>query len=155
MKTVQAVVRTGHRVASGQSTSDTRFPLGTIRMQEPFFKERGLDLAAFFGGDFIRGTLNLSISPLSFKIAKPEYFFEQVKWADLFPPENFFMSPVKVLFGGKEHQGMIYIPDPATKPDHFQDPSIIEVLAEKIEGLNYGDTVSLLYNPEAIEIFEH
>jgi hypothetical protein len=50
---------------------------------------------------------------------------------------------------------MIYIPDPATKPDHFQDPSIIEGLAEKIEGLNYGDTVSLLYNPEAIEIFEH
>jgi len=152
MKTVKAIVRAGHRVASGESTSDRRFPGGTIRMQEPFFKERGLDFNAFFGGDFVYGTLNLSIAPHRFKIASPEFFFQNVKWTDVFPPENFYFSPAEVGFRKKNYKALIYIPDPATKPDHFQDPSVIEVIAERVDGLSYDDEVILSYPAEALEI---
>ena len=152
METIKAVLNSGHRVASGESTGDLRFPLGTIRMQKPFFKDRGLDFDAFFGGDFVYGTLNLSIAPDRFNIAKPRYYFHQVKWTDIFPPENFYLSPAEVRFRGKNHKALIYIPDPATKPDHFQGASIIEVIAERVEGITYGDEVTLAYPPKAIEI---
>ncbi|MFA4995314.1 MAG: hypothetical protein WC521_08455 [Bdellovibrionales bacterium] len=152
MKTIKAIVRSGHRVASGESTSDKRFPGGTIRMQEPFFKERGLDFHAFFGGDFVYGTLNLSIAPHHFKIAKPQFFFSQIKWTDIFPPENFYLSPAEVRFRTKNYKALIYIPDPATKPDHFQAPEVIEVIAQRVEGISSGDEVVLSYPAEALEI---
>lgn len=151
MKTVKAVVLEGHRVASGTSQEDKRFPGGTIRMQKPFFKERGLDFDAYLDGDFIYGMLNLSIAPHSFKIAKPEFFFPEVKWTDVFPPENFFLSAAEVMFRGRGYKALIYIPDPATKPDHFHDLSVIEVIAQRIEGIAYGDEVELGYTIQAQE----
>ncbi len=154
MNTVKAIVCSGHRVASGESASDRRFPGGTIRMQEPFFRERGLDFKSYFGGDFVYGTLNLSIALHRFKIAKPKFFFPAVKWTDVFPPENFFLSPAKVGFREKDYNALIYIPDPATKRDHFQEPSVIEVIAEPIEEISYGDQVVLSLPEEAIELDE-
>ena len=44
-RTPGVVVR-GHGVASGRA-GDPRFPHGTVAMQIPFFRERGLDLAGF------------------------------------------------------------------------------------------------------------
>lgn len=152
MKTVKGAVLEGHRVASGTSQEDKRFPGGTIRMQKPFFKERGLDFDAYFDGDFVYGTLNLSIAPRHFKIAKPEFYFPQIKWTDIFPPENFFLSAAEVAFGGRAYRALIYIPDPATKPDHFHDLSVIEVIAQRIEGIAYGDEVRLGYAETAIEV---
>lgn len=152
MQTIEAVVQSGYQVASGHSTTDKRFPGGTIRMQKPFFKERGMDLDAYFDNDFVHGTLNLSIEPKTFTIGKTEYFFEEVKWTDQFGAENFFMSPAELRFKGNSYKAMIYIPDPSTKPDHFQKPTIIEVLAQTVPELAYGDTVTLAFNPEAILI---
>ncbi|MDD3287397.1 MAG: hypothetical protein PHX43_00125 [Alphaproteobacteria bacterium] len=152
MKTVEAIVRAGHRVASGESKTDVRFPEGTIRMQAPFFKERGFDLRAYFDGDFVYGTLNLSIAPHSFAIAQPEHFFDSIKWTPLQPAENFFMTPAQINFRQQNYKAIIYIPDPATKPAHFQAPDIIEVIAQTIPDLHYGDKVNLTYNPKAIVI---
>jgi hypothetical protein len=152
MKLVKATVCSGHRVASGESRVDPRFPGGTIRMQQPFFKAKGLDLDVFFDGDFVYGTLNLSVAPQRFKIAKPEFFFRDVKWTDVFPPENFYLSPAEVRFKGKNYKALIYIPDPVTKPAHFQNASTLEVIAQRIEGISCGDEVVLAYATEALEI---
>jgi hypothetical protein len=152
MKSVRAVVQSGHRVASGESADDRRFPGGTIRMQKPFFKDKGLDFDAFFDGDFVYGTLNLSIAPNKFKIGKPKFYFPNIKWTDVFPPENFYLSPAEVRFKGKNYKTLVYIPDPATKPDHFQCASIIEVIAQRIEGISCGDEVVLAYPQEALVI---
>jgi len=154
MQQIKAVVQAGHRVASGESTVDKRFPGGTIRMQKPFFKERGLDFDAYFGGDFVYGTLNLSVAPKKVKIGKTQYSFPQVKWTDVFPPENFFLHPADLHFHGKKYKALLYIPDPATKPDHFQGASIIEVIAKRIEGIQAGDEVVLACTPEAIKVME-
>ncbi|MFA5041480.1 MAG: hypothetical protein WC464_07600 [Bdellovibrionales bacterium] len=152
MNTIKAVVCSGHRVASGESTDDLRFPGGTIRMQAPFFKAAGLDFDAYFDGDFVYGTLNLSVAPEKIKIAKPQYSFPKIKWTDVFPPENFFLSPATVHFRGKNYKALLYIPDPATKPDHFQGASVIEVIAQRIKDISSGDEVTLMFPASAIEI---
>lgn len=152
MQTVKAKIVPGHQVASGRSTKDLRFPGGTIRMQKPHFKQAGFDMDAFFGGDFVHGTLNLDISPRKFTIKSPEIFLRAVTWSDITPAENFFLSPAKILFKETAYTALIYIPDPATKPDHFQAPTVIEVIAQTIPGAEYGAEVFLHYAPDAIEI---
>jgi hypothetical protein len=59
---VTGFVCQGFRVASGQTT-DSPYPAGTIAMQVPFFRDRGLDLSRYF-----LGTLNVSIAPKVFTI---------------------------------------------------------------------------------------
>jgi hypothetical protein len=152
LRQVSAVVARGHGVASGQSTADMRFPMGTIRLQLPFFAARGLDLDAYFSGNFLAATLNLDVAPWRVQILKPEFFLSSVDWTDLMPAENFYLSAAQVGFGERLYKAMLYIPDPATKPDHFQPPTIVETIAEPIAGLGHGDAVTLHYHPAAIRL---
>ncbi len=149
---LSAVVARGHGVASGQCAADTRFPGGTIRMQLPFFAAQGLDLDAYFSGSFLAATLNLDVAPCRVQILRPEFVLSSVKWTDLMPAENFFLSAARIGFGEYLYKAMLYIPDPATKPDHFQPPTIVEAIAEPISGLGYGDVVALHYNPAAMRL---
>lgn len=141
---VSGIIVEGHRVAS-QPSKD--YPYAALEKQKPYFKERGLDLEPYF-----LGTLNVSIARLSFELVNPEVTFPLVAWTDLHPPETFSFSPCKVRFLGIEYEGMVYYPHPETKIRHFQDPSLIEVLAEFIPGIGYGSKVELLLNPEQIKI---
>jgi hypothetical protein len=147
---IKGVVIRGHRVASGTSEIDRRFPQGSILMQTPLFKRQGLDLTAYFGGDFFKGTLNVSIEPLIWEIVKPEYIMHGVRWTDLQPAENFFLSPAALAYCGQSYRAMLYIPDPTTKHAHFNPPHIIDVLAAPIPGIGYGSEVELSYNPAAV-----
>lgn len=151
IKNLQASVTEGYQVASGNSTTDKRFPDGTIKMQIPFFKKEGFDFNEYFENSFIYGTLNLEIKNYSVHIAKPEYFFKNIMWTDLLPAENFYLSKAKLLYKNKFYKAIIYIPDPSTKVDHFQKSSTIEIIAEKITDINYGDKVILVYDDNAIQ----
>ena len=44
------------------------------------------------------------------------------------------------------------MPDPATKAEHFQNPTILELILPKIDGLNYGDAVTIEVYDEQIEL---
>jgi hypothetical protein len=147
---ITGVVIPGHRIASGTSETDRRFPRGSIAMQAPHFKRQGLDLTAYFGGDFFTGTLNVSIEPQIWEIVKPEYTMRAVRWTDLQPAENFFLSPAALAYRGQSYRAMLYIPDPATKPTHFNPPYIVDVLAVPISGIGYGSEVELSYNSAAV-----
>ncbi len=116
-------------------------------MQLPYFKEQGLDLFPFF-----RGTLNVSISPYIFTMKNPEFTFRQLQWTDKHPPEDFSFSRCQIVFDGKTYQGWVYYPHPETKKMHFQDPSIIEIIASHIPNLGYGDRVNLMLNVNEIEV---
>jgi hypothetical protein len=142
----------GHGVASGQSTKDTRFPQGTIRLQELAFRQRGFDLASYFKNSFVHGTLNIRFARGVTAIRRPDLVFRDVSWTEFFPPENFFLSQCVVRFASREFRGLIYIPDPATKPDHFQDARTVEVIAEPIPGLKCGDTLEVIFDSDAISI---
>jgi hypothetical protein len=145
-KVVKGIIIKGHRVASQPSAV---YPYPTLEKQKPYFREYGLDLDRFF-----LGTLNISIAPLTFEMIKPEYTFPLVAWTDLHPPETFSFSHCKVRFWGQEYEGMVYYPHPETKIRHFQDPSMIEVMAKEIPGIGYGSRVELFFDPEQIRIGE-
>ena len=132
----------GYRVASGPSKD---YPYGALDRQRPLFKSRGLDLGPYFNG-----TLNIDIRPNTFKLVKSEFTFQHVEWTDLHPPEHFSFSRCKVIHKDIEYEGWVYYPHPETKLRHFQDPSLLEVIAVPILDVKYGDELDVLVNPEEI-----
>ena len=85
-------------------------------------------------------------------ILRPEIRVPAVRWTEHFPPENFFLSRCRLAWRGTERPAYLYIPDPATKPDHLQPGSIAELLCGFVAGLEYGESAELLYAPAAISI---
>ena len=134
---IQGVVVAGHGVASGTG-QDRRYPAGTIRLQQPFFLERGIDLSGYFPG-----TLNVDLAPQTPPPAQPR-FDGVIRWfEDL--EERFLLSAVEVEAHGARHAGLWYYPHPDTKPAHFQRSTVVELLLPWIEGLRAGDRVSVRF----------
>ncbi len=142
--TITGILTQGHQVASRPSAA---YPYSSLEKQKPYFKDLGLDLSTYFNG-----TLNISIAPLEFEMTNPEFTFPLVEWTDLHPPETFSFSRCKVKFEGQEYAGWVYYPHPETKKTHFQNPSLIEVIAGRIPNIKYGDTVEIKINPLEITI---
>lgn len=134
----------GYHVASGPSAD---YPYGALERQRPLFKERGLDLDAYFNG-----TLNIDIRPYIFTMKKPQHTFHDVEWTDLHPPEHFSFSHCKVLYKDREYDGWVYYPHPETKERNFQNPSLVEVIATPVPEIKYGDELQVLLNPEEITV---
>ena len=141
---IHGILVEGYQVASGPSKD---YPYGALDRQRPLFKTRGLDLSSYFNG-----TLNIDIRPFTFTMAKPEFTFQNVEWTDLHPPEHFSFSHCKVIYKEVEYDGWVYYPHPETKLRHFQNPSLLEVIAEPIDGIQYGDEVDVLVNGDEIGI---
>jgi hypothetical protein len=141
---VHGIVVQGYRVASGPSKD---YPYGALDRQRPIFKARGLDLEGYFNG-----TLNIDIRPFTFRLIKPEFTFRHVEWTDLHPPEHFSFSRCQVIYKDIEYEGWVYYPHPETKLRHFQNPSLLEVIAHQIPDIKYGAEVEVLVNPERIEV---
>jgi len=128
----------GHRVASGLN-GNPRFPGGTLQMQTPHFLALGLDLRVFHPG-----TLNVSIAPLNYQVGNAKLTFRQVKWHPTEPAEDFSFFDVRVLRLHKPAvAGLIYYPHPDTKPEHFQNPDVLELLLPFVDGIQYGLELSL------------
>ena len=136
----------GYRVASGPSAD---YPYGALDRQRPLFKRGGLDLDGFFNG-----TLNIDISPYAFKMEKPQYTFHDTEWTDLHPPEHFSFSRCKVIYREVEYDGWVYYPHPETKKRNFQNPSLIEVIATPIPGIEYGAELEVALNPDEITVYK-
>jgi hypothetical protein len=144
---VSAVVKPGHRVASGLN-ENPRFPGGTLAMQGPFFARLGLDL-----GGYHSGTLNLSIAPHCHRVVQPRLTFRQVKWHPTEPAEDFSFFDCRLTMPGAEAvQALVYYPHPETKPEHFQSPDVLEILAPSLPGLVYGMQVMLTVDPAQMVI---
>jgi hypothetical protein len=144
---IDGIVQAGYGVASGKA-EHSPYPKGTIEMQTPIFKERGLDLTAFFPG-----TLNIDISPNRFEILAAPYVFRNVDWAEGFDPEDFSFIPCQIIYQHQSFESFVYYPHPETKIGHFQNPSIVEVIAPFISGLKYGDRVIFRADSNQIKIF--
>ena len=137
-----------------------RFPAGVPRRirtvtdtlrrvdRQGAFKERGRDLNAYFMA------LELGIQPNALKLLKPEFTFHHVEWTDLHPPEHFSFSRCKVIYKDIEYEGWVYYPHPETKLRHFQNPSLLEVIAVLIPHIEYGDELDVLVNSEEILVME-
>ncbi len=140
------IVKPGYQVASGNA-KNSPYQQGTLKMQLPCFKTLGLDLSGFF-----LGTLNISIAPHTFKLVQPKFSFALVKWHPDYAAETFSFSPCQVVYQNISYDGLIYYPHPETKIGHFQNDSIMEIIAPWIPKLNYGDRLSLKLDPQAIKL---
>jgi len=137
-QTVVARILQGHRVASGLNRNP-RFPGGTLRMQVPHFLALGLDLRPFYPG-----TLNVNIAPCCYRVAMARHTFANVKWHPTEPAEDFSFFDVRLVRSDAPSiAGFIYHPHPETKPEHFQQPGVLELLLPFVEGLSYGMELSL------------
>ena len=145
------LVTRGHRVASG-ACGDARFPAGTIAPQLPFFRRLVPDFEAWLGGPAHPGTINLLFADTCVTILAPEIVVRDVRWTERFPPEAFFLSRAELATRAGVHRAFLYIPDPATKPDHPTAPGVVELLAGFVPGLDYGAPVALRHSPDAIRL---
>lgn len=128
----------GHRVASGQN-GNPLFPGGTLKMQTPFFRTLGLELGCYHAG-----TLNVSIAPLRYRVVAPRRTFRALKWHPTEPAEDFSFFDVRLLRdNARAVEGLIYFPHPETKPTHFQQPDVLELLFPFVEGLSYRAEIQL------------
>jgi hypothetical protein len=144
-----AMVR-GHRVASGHG-NDPRFPGGTIRPQLAAFRAAIPDFDHYLGGDAFAGTINVRLTGFG-KImpGEPDFRIGPVHWTDVFPPEIFLISRAMVRIRDHEHPAFLYIPDPATKPGHYQPTDVVELLSGFLPDLTYGDPVTIGYAPQVL-----
>lgn len=142
---VHGVVVRGHGVASGRS-GDPRFPGGTIAMQRPVFLRLGLDLRGFFPG-----TVNVDVTPWSFRPGPDALRLERVAWHPDAPPETFSFARAALVRRGRRHRALVYWPHPETKPEHFQPPGVVEILAVRVPGLEPGDAVQIETPPGQAE----
>ncbi len=92
---------------------------------------------------FPRGNPQPRHCAIPFRLVEPEHTFRRVEWTPLHPPEDFSFSRCRILHAGREVEGWIYTPHPETKADHFQPPTMLEVLAPFLPGIAYGDEVTL------------
>lgn len=141
---IHGILAQGYRVASGPSKD---YPYGALDRQRPLFKARGLDLSNYFNG-----TLNIDIHPHMFQLIKPEFTFHNVEWTDLHPPEHFSFSRCKVIYQDVEYEGWVYYPHPETKLRHFQNPSLLEVIAHPIPSIKYGDELDVMVSPQEVAV---
>ena len=101
------------------------------------------------------GTINLDISPCSYKIKAPKYFFKDIDWSDFIPPENFYFFDVSLHHKDKTYKRLVYMPDPETKENHIQRPNILELIFPKIEDLEYGVIVDIELKIDQIDMIEN
>jgi len=118
-----------------------------VRMQAPFFADRGLDLSGLH-----LATLNVSIAPLHFRMGVPEFRFPRIAWTELHPAEDFSFSRCVLEFDGVRHDALVYYPHPETKARHFVDDQTIEIIAPYIERIQAGDVVLLAVRSSEVEV---
>jgi hypothetical protein len=117
-------------------------------MQLEPFRQRGVDLSRYYPG-----TLNLSIAPHRYRVLRPSTTLRDVRWHPTESAEDFSFFDCRLLVDdGRVYRGLIYYPHPDTKPDHLQPDDVLEVLAERVEGIGYGDAVWLELVTEQIEL---
>jgi hypothetical protein len=141
---LSGTVMPGHGVASGRA-ANSPYPQGSIAMQMPFFKELGLDL-----GHCWPGTLNVSIAPQTWQLLRADHCFERLQWTHLHPPETFSFVAVQLTWRSQHTGAWLYRPHPETKAAHHQAPSVMEIIAPRMEGLAYGDAVGLAFADGAV-----
>jgi len=127
----------GYGVASG-SSPDSPYPRGSIELQKPFFKKRGVLLDSFFNG-----TLNLHYRGPELRLLQADFTLHRVKWSRVIQAEDFSFVQASLRFNSRQYPALIYYPHPQTKPMHHQAPTVLELLAPHIAGVHYGAEVTL------------
>jgi hypothetical protein len=128
--TFRGAIVQGKRATSGAE--------GTISRQRRFFISHGVKRAE----GWYLGTININIAPREFEILKADYVVA-AKWHPDSPDveETFWLVDVTLEHKGEIYPAYLYYPCPSQFKAHPN--TIMEILAAKIEGLEYGDIATV------------
>ena len=150
--TVSGVVVEGYRIASGLNREGAiTGPNGEV-VRDSFVRQR-----KFFEAEIPEmksvwtGTINLSIAPKACHMLKWDYEVT-CEWQPGTVETFGIVKDVILRARGGMYNGFIYYPLPS--PIHSPRHDLIELLAPKIEGLAYGDEVSIDVAADTISIQE-
>ena len=147
IKKLKGVLVKGYQIASGTSTI-TPYKDGSIKLQKPFFEERGFCMKTLY-----LATLNIDIPNHEFIITNPTYYFENLKWEKDFPAETFSIVSCTLKYKMKQYDAYIYYPHVETKSDHIQKKSTLEVLSPFVDGISYEDEVEVQLDTLNISVY--
>ncbi|MBO9490600.1 hypothetical protein J7384_09510 [Endozoicomonas sp. G2_1] len=136
----------GHQIASGLA-ADSPYPKGSIEMQAPYFKMLGLDLSNYY-----LATINAQFNCHAIATKQYHNYFQDVHWAAGFASESFGFIKCGILWQNKRYDALIYQPDKTTKIAHTQPENCLEIIAPKLDGLDYGDQLILQVDANYIEL---
>lgn len=145
MTTIQGIVVEGHGIASGKN--EFHGIGSTIKAQYVAFKERGFDMEAH---DLYYGTINLDISPYTYEFKNSLHTFENVKWYPTQPAETFSLFNCILHTPSGDVEAFIYHPHPETKPIEFLGHNMLEILAPRVAGIQYGQSLKVTVKPEQV-----
>ena len=170
MLTIYAgVVVPGFQLASGQAVGRQKdpsmFPAGTLEMQHPWLKARGIDLQALVPGLFW-GTVNVKTGR-KLRLVRPDHTIADLDWTigvegpGRIAPETFSWIRCCLACPSAEesnavgyYPGLIYYPHPETKPcPDAHDFHVLEVLTSKVANLAYDMPASVICRSDAFEAF--
>ena len=146
--TVKGRIVRGLQAASGRSRLMRR---GTIALQLPHFRAMVPGFDRFFDGTPHAATLNVEVPGRRIEVARPALRVPDVRW-ERNMVENFYLQPCSLRFSGRDYRGMVYIPDPATKPAGLPVGHVLEVMTRKVPFIRYGSPVSLTFDEAAVRL---
>ena len=147
---VEGIVSQGYRIASGLNKEGVPGPNGEILTdsfvrQRPFFEKEIPELKNVW-----TGTINIDIAPRICRMTKLDHEVT-CEWHPGITEIFGIVEDVAITYRGKRYEpAFIYYPLPSKI--HTPRDSVIEVLAPKIDGLAYGDEISIEVSPEKLTI---
>jgi hypothetical protein len=154
--TIRGVIKPGYGIASWDSKKTQElvsnvYPDGrkiivdkTVYRQFPFFCDAGVA-----GIERMHpGTINIDISPREFSLVEPDYKIT-CEWIPGIR-ETFWLTGVTLIHNEKQYPAYIYYP--CISEQHVARNFMIEVIAEKIEGVAYDDDVLLVLDTRSIQV---
>ena len=81
---------------------------------------------------------------MQYQVRSPRVTLTTVKWHPTEPAEDFSFFDVRLFpENGLSVDGLIYYPHPETKPEHFQQPDVLELLFPYVRGISYATDLQL------------
>jgi len=144
--------------AVGRDARPSPFSDATLRLQEPHFRDRGIDLDALVPGRVL-GTINVRL-PRALILGRADLTAAAVDWTASEPdlaariaPETFSFVRCCLCYDGHYHAGLVYYPHPETKPatnDH--DFHVLEVIAPPVADLVTGRPAAIVCRADAFRV---
>lgn len=146
---IHGLVAKGFGIASGMNKEGIPGPHGTILKdslvrQKPFFEKEVPELKGMF-----TGTINVDISPRLCKILKYDHAIT-CEWHPGIRETFGLVKGLEIVVRGKSYPAILYYPLPSEI--HPPRNEVIELIAQKIEGLSYGDEVTVEFPSQKIII---
>lgn len=152
---IQGVVQPGYGIASKGSIKTQELISNiepgkkvivdqTVYRQFPHFIKAGVEGIKLMHP----GTINLEISPSEFSVIAPDYTVT-CEWIEGIR-ETFLLTRVELVFKNQKYLAYLYYP--CVSEQHVARNSMMELISYKIEGIAYGESITVVLDSAKVSI---